>query len=409
MTVYPLVSSPKKKWSTASVDQTTLTVDSGNLGASADLTETIMRDSRVRGALASRVLGLLGLPLIFEADDRTFSAEENKEIGKTFEKMLPICELQKLFSWALCYGIGLAQVIRIPRKKASDSQEYTIRNYPVRFLRWQQEQNSFGRWLLMTQEGEIEIKKDDPNWIMVAPYGSDRPWSQGLWTSLASPWINKQLAYVFRGDSAQNIGTPARVIETSQALTELAQKRLLSEMRSAGGNAVIALPKGAKVSFLEASDGSGNLFSSTIADSNDEMVTAILGQTVTTQGKNMGFGEGTIFENVKRAFINFDAKAYSEALNPFLSRYASENMLASGLSVSWDTTPPEHEEQESKALLSAAQAIAALNEQLEKDGHRVDLVAYAEAKKIKLVTVPKSATQNEETGKQENNEKSSKE
>lgn len=382
---HPLLTQPKSNWSTFSVTAALKTIDAGNMKAGADLVEIIMRDARVRGALSARVLGLLSLPIKFKPKGKELRNKQLETVSEDFKKLFPVAELQKCFSWALCFGVGLAQVIPIARKNPADSQLFTIRNWHPRWLRWEYENDGFGRWFLMTQTGEIEIKKDDPNWILVLPYGEDRPWAGGLWTSLANPWVSKQLAYANRSRNADFLGTPAKVIETSSMLSEDAANRLMSQVQNLGSNSVVSLPPGARLSLLEAGSSNGDIFESVIADSNEEMITAILGQTVTTQGQNMGFGEGTIFENVKRDLIDFDAKTYSEAVSPYLTTYAKQNTLPAPLCVLWDTTPPNMEAEQNSALLGAAQAATALNAELVKDGKRIDLVSYLEAKGIRMV------------------------
>lgn len=359
-----------------------------------DLIETMNRDARIAGVLATRTHGLLGLPLEFEggsADARLALADRGKAQLSNFWKMHNESELVKLLRWGLLGGVGLAQLVELPRV-IGEAHKYKLDVWSPRWLTYYHYGSGFGhtRWRVQTQSGVEDIVPGDGKWVLFMPYGERRPWAEGAWTQCAFSWLLKHFSMEDRANFGEVLGSPIWVGTTAHGGTEKQRNRFLSELKGMGKNGKIVLPEKWDLQLREASASgkSGDVFDQQIKQSNEEMTIALAGQLVTTEGMS-GFSNGNVHENIHQNLISFDAKRLSECLHDqVLEHWALFNFNTRSAAPwpKWDTEQPEDMTEKADGLQKLGAAITALNAAMESYGVKADIKPLLE--RFNIATVP---------------------
>jgi hypothetical protein len=383
------------QWTPASVRGALLDADSGQLARPADLVEAIMGDDRVQGVLSTRTHGLLGLPLAFQGGGRrqqkALEGQKGLE-GKTavpgdWYRMFPEAQLAQLCAWGILLGVGLAE--RVPR--ARDLEEREVPELRIWHPRWLRQDLMTERWYLMTSEGEIEITPGDGRWIMFAPYGLTRPWTQGAWRPLSFAWILKQFALHDRARHSEVQGSPARVGIAPQGATQQGRKRFLSDLRALGRDAAMILPEGYDYKIVEASARTWEIYGAQIEWADRAIAIAIAGQFVTTEGTK-GFSNGNIHAAIKHDLIKFTAETLSTTLrDQGLVPWAIANWGDASATPwpRWDTDPPKDKKAIAEAMATLGAAVTSLDGALAALGKRVDAIELATQFGIPLLNAPR--------------------
>ncbi len=390
------------EWTPGAVKAALLDADSGNLARPADLVEAIMGDDRVQGVLSTRTHGLLGLPLCFEGGGRrqqkalegTRGLEGRVSVPGDWYRMFPEAQLAQLCAWGILLGVGLAE--RVPRARdLADSEEPSAGQREVPEIkiwhpRWLRQDLMTERWFLMTSEGEVEITPGDGRWIMYAPYGLTRPWTQAAWRPLSFAWVLKQFALHDRARHSEVQGSPARVGVAPAGSSAESRKRLLKDLRSLGRDAAMILPEGYDYKIVEASARTWEIYGAQIEWADRAIAIAIAGQFVTTEGTK-GFSNGNIHAAIKHDLIKFTAETLSTTLReqgviPWaIANYGDAD---SAPWPRWDTNPPKDKKEIAEAMATLGAAVTALDAALGAIGKRVDAVELAIQFGIPLLDAP---------------------
>lgn len=362
-----------------------------------------MGDDRVQGVLSTRTHGLLGLPLAFQGGGRrqqkalegTRGLEGRVAVPGDWYRMFPEAQVAQLCAWGILLGVGLAE--RVPRgRDLADSDEPTAEQRDVPELRiwhprWLRQDVMTERWYLMTSEGEVEITPGDGRWIMYAPYGLTRPWTQGAWRPLAFAWVLKQFALHDRARHSEVQGSPARVGIAPQGATPNSRKRMLNDLRELGRDAAMILPEGYDYKIVEAQARTWEIYGAQIEWADRAIAIAIAGQFVTTEGTK-GFSNGNIHQVVLQSLINFTAETLSTTLREqgVLPWAISNFGDAAGTPwPQWDTSPPKDKKEIAEAIATLGAAIAQMDAAMATLGKRVDAVELANQFGIPLLDAPK--------------------
>jgi phage gp29-like protein len=148
-----------------------------------------------------------------------------------------------------------------------------------------------------------------------------------------------------------------------------------------GRNTVFGLSPGYDVKILESNGRGYESFEKTIADQNEEMVVAVAGQTVTTDG-GAGFSNADVHKSIRADLITSTAQGLAYTVNTqgipaYVASVFGEDRLDECPVVSWDTTPPKDLTATATALTAAGTAITAIRDALAEDGLKLDTRAMA--------------------------------
>lgn len=353
--------------------------DAGNLTQLADLVETIMRDDRVSGVLSTRTQ-LLGLPVDFTGGDAAareiLSAGIDGEDGNPgeFYNMLPEHELLKLLSWGIMAGVGLAQLVPLPRV-IDNPQRYRLETWSPRWLSYDAYRSTGTKWRLQTQEGMKNIVPGDGQWVVFTPYGENRPWGMAAWSRVAFPWLLKHFSLEDRANYSEALGNPITVGTVGVGSTEKQRRQFLSQLRGLGKAGKIVLPNGWDLALKEASGKSYEIYEGQVSWADSAIAIALAGQVVTTEGTS-GFSSGNIFETIAQNIVRLDGKRLDACIHDQVLQPWAHKNYGSRKAAPWAryrTKKPVNIEESAKGYSALGDAISKINAALAPYGKQIDI------------------------------------
>lgn len=345
--------------------------DNGDLSMAARLMRSARKDGTLAGVLSTRTGGLVRLPKRFRGAPEIVSRLElgHQFVRSVFDEMLPPTELALLAADGLLLGVGVGELVPVEG-----------RDYPVlvrldpEFLRYRWVEN---RWYYNSVAGQIPITPGDGRWVLHTPGGRQAPWSNGLWRAVGRAYIRKEHAILHKDNWEAKLANPARVAIMPNGGSEPQKDSWFRAVMSWGVNTVFGAPPGYDVKLVESNGRGWESFDKTIEAQNTEMVIAVAGQTVTTDG-GAGFQNSDIHKSIRADLIKdtADGLAYTlntQALPAFIADHWGLDALNEPAVVEWDVTPPKDRNSEALSLQTTATAITLLTEALAAHGRTLDV------------------------------------
>jgi hypothetical protein len=371
------------RWYLSELENAEHQADLGNLQLAARLMRSARKDGVLAGVLSTRTGGLVRLPKRFRGNRAIIAALEvgHENARSVFDEMLPATELGPLAADGVLIGVGLGELVPVEG-----------RDYPVlvrhdpEFLTYRWNEN---RWYFRSIAGMIPITPGDGRWVLHTPGGRSAPWQHGLWRAIGRAYIRKEHAALHKDNWEGKLANPARVAVSPAGAGEEHSADWFNAVMAWGVNTVFGLRPGYDVRLLESNGRGYESFNRTIADQNQEMIIAIAGQTVTTDG-GAGFQNSDIHKSIRADLIKetADGLAFTintQALPPWIVGRFGEAALVDGAIVEWDVTPPKDRSSEAQALVAVAQAIAQLSDALAPHGKTLDAAALCTQFGVPLV------------------------
>jgi hypothetical protein len=287
--------------------------------------------------------------------------------------MFPATELALLGADGLMLGVGIGELVPVEG-----------RDYPVfvrldpEFLEYRWAEN---RWYFRSIAGMIPITPGDGRWVLHTPGGRISPWQHGLWRAIGRAYIRKDHAALHKDNWEAKLANPARVAVAPQGAAEPQRASWFRAVMAWGVNTVFGMTPGYDVKLLESNGRGADSFNATIADQNREMIIAVAGQTVTTDG-GAGFSNSDIHKSIRADLIKETAEGLAYTINTqgipvfVASRWGADALDRSPV-VEWDVTPPKDRAAEAQSLVTIAQAILQLGEALRPYDRAVDIDALS--------------------------------
>lgn len=227
----------------------------------------------------------------------------------------------------------------------------------------------------------IPITPGDGRWVLHMPGGRQAPWQHGLWRAVGRAFIRKEHANLHKDNWEAKLAHAARVAFAPQGASEPQKQAWFQKVMAWGMNTVFGLTPGYDVKLLESNGRGYQSFKETVADQNNEMIIAVAGQTVTTEG-GAGFQNSDVHKSIRADLIKETAEglAYTvntQALPGWIVDNFGEDALEDGAVVEWDVTPPKDRNSEASAMSTFGQALKALTESLAPYGMKPDVKALA--------------------------------
>lgn len=363
------------RWYLADLESAEQLADLGDLSRAAQLMKAARKDGVYSGLLSTRTSGLVRLPKRFRGDDEIVKRLklDSFETRSVFDLMFPATELALLVGDGIELGVGIAEMVPVPGRK-----------YPVlmrldpQHLRYRVEANA---WIYVSADGPIEITPGDGRWVLHLPGGRVSPWQNGLWRAIAQAYIRKSHAGLHKDNWEGKLANPARVAISPAGAGEAQSDDWFRRVGSWGINTVFGTSPGYDVKLVESNGRGHQSFAETIRDQNNEMIIAVSGQTVTTDGGS-GFANADIHKAIRADLIKASADSLAETINTqglpayIIAEFGAES-LEPGAVVEWDVTPPKDRNSEAAALEKTAQALTQLTTAFAAHGIKVDAAALA--------------------------------
>lgn len=365
----------KTRWHLSELEAAEHAADVGDLSLAARLMRAFRKDGTFAGVLSTRTGGLVRLPKRFRGMPEIVSQLElgHDSIRSVFDEMFPPSELALLAADGVLLGVGVAELVPVQG-----------RDYPV-LVRLDPEFLSFrwteNRWYYRSVVGNLPITPGDGRWVLHAPGGRIAPWQHGLWRAVGRAWIDKEHARLHKANWEGKLANPARVAVSPQGAGEQQKQSWFRQVMAWGVNTVFGVTPGYDVKLLESNGRGFECFNTTIELSNRDMIIAVAGQEVTTDG-GAGFQNSDIHKSIRADLIKETADGLAYTLNtqgipPYVVNVFGPEALQMSAVVEWDVTPPKDRTADASAMVTAAQALSQLADAFEKFGRKIDADAFA--------------------------------
>lgn len=360
----------RTRWYQKDVETAEYLANAGDLSWAARLMAFAGRDGVLSGVMSTRTEGLVRLPKTFRGPEDILLDMRSSDVSSrpVFDEMFPPGELARLAA----DGIGLGVAVGELRWVEARAYPVFVRLDP-QFLsyRWQED-----RWYYQSVIGLLPITPGDGRWVLHTPGGRQSPWQSGLWRCLARAAIRKDHAALGRDNWERKLANPARVAVAPGGAAEAHRQSWFQRVMAWGMNTVFGLTPGYDVKLLESNGRGADSFSETIKAQNEEMIIAVAGQTVTTDG-GTGFANADVHKSIRSDLIQATAQGLAYTLNTqgipaYVAKVFGEDRLGECPAVNWDTTPPKDLTATATALSMAGQAIVSVRDALAADDLSLD-------------------------------------
>lgn len=392
-------------WSPSLIRAAEVSAQNGNLRLAADLCDWLLGDDRIKSCLDTRVQALFGLDPKFErSGDKRRSARTVRalEADEDWWDSYPEAENSLLVIWGILLGTGPA----VNRWQDGGRQHHGRLLAKPEF--WHPQHLRFDwntrRWMTLvatsgfSSGAEQELVPGDGTWILHMPYGTERPWSMGLWRGLARLALLKsyaQMDWARLGESASRNVVESTVDSNGKAVdTKENREELASDIASLGRDGTIVLPPGYKYKLVEASAVTKDIYDQQIKMANDAFAISIRGGNLSTNVTEGSYAAAKAQAQMgDQAKLRFDAQAFASTIHDQSLTWWSKYNFGDETLAPWPVYPVQQEEDlKSKAegMDKAADALV----KFRSIGFEIDHEAFAEEfelgdflKKPKVATV----------------------
>lgn len=340
-------------WKPASIRSALAQADGGTQRTIADITDCLLGDERVSGAMSGRVRTLLGCPLTFEVGQK---GDRTKELDEDWWSMAPEAELSLTYMTALIGGRGVA---RMQHAFDVDKKRWIPLLEPWHPQLVREDTETKKLWAKVNGDIEEEILPGDGKWLVVAPYGQKRPWALALWRGLSPWWLLKQYAINDWGNHSDK--ACARTVESPIGTTAAQRRELAADIGTLARNGVLVLPPGFKLELVEATADTRDIYGAQIEAANAAITIAIRGSNLGTEttGGSLAAAkqQGGQDDDLKR----FDGGVLSTQTRPLIQQWTKINFgdPAQAPWAKWETEPREDLAKKVETQTKAAAAVKA--------------------------------------------------
>ena len=267
------------------------------------------RAPRIRAALDTRVLGVMGLPFALKPSDASNKRKAEslaKLYSPTWRSIAPRSVMQQVLRWELRMGFCLCE---LTWKATAKSWIPRLSVVHPHFIRWDRTLKIFR---VRTQNDVIEVDLNDPRWVLFAR-SEDLPWNNGIVRALGERDAIARDVVLSWARRAEIHGTPVVKLKVPAKASEQDKDRLANDVEDMGAEGVLTLAQGAtpEASFdadlLEPHDTKGELFETLLKRLDADVSIAILGQNLTTEVSGGSLAAAKVHDRVRVDYLEADA------------------------------------------------------------------------------------------------------
>lgn len=296
-------------WTVSRVRRALKAHESGDFQESALLSEAMERSPRIRAALDTRVLAVMGLPYA-TAPSKSTNKRRAESIAKTFDPLWPKIAtravLQSALRWELRMGFALCELVWTTSARGWTPKLHLVHPYN---LRWDTVLNAFR---VRTVIGEVIVDGTDPRWVLFAR-SEESPWMNGVVRALGIRDAITNVTLPSWARRAEVHGVPITKLKVPARASEQDKNRLASDVEDMGEGGILTLAQGetAEASFdaelLEPHDTKGEIFESLLKRVDSDIAIALLGQNLTTEVSGGSLAAAKVHDRVRGDYLEADA------------------------------------------------------------------------------------------------------
>lgn len=349
--------------------------EQGDFSMSGLLVDAMGRDDRIEGCRSTRrnaIIGKNGLHFSIEPVKGSSTRGYAKQVEAWWWQVVPDAVLKQLADDVVMMGFHLSRVhwLRSDRQWIPNQLE---RWHPthVRF------DNETNQYVARTEDGEIHIDPDDPEWLLITPFGS-RSWMGGGVRALGGAYVMRQFNWRDWSRFNEKHGMPLIAIEEPSGASDKTRKDFFGSVQKMGSTGIVRLPysnagAGFKISYVEAKDRGYGTFEDFRKNLDISIAVCLLGQNLTTEVQGGSFAAATALDLVRHDYLVADTEILSTGLRAQLvMRWGRFNVP--GWSdedapwPTWDTSIPVDKKAEADTINVIADGVT----KLQKTGMPVD-------------------------------------
>lgn len=272
------------EWSPVTVKLALARLMGGDPSEAAKLFDSALGDDRASSVLGTRVAGITGAGLRFDAPFEHGRAEEvNQAAAEDWPRIAP----EEVISELLEYGRGLGAVAAQVLWDTSGPRVIPrLEVWHPGLLK-----QDGGTRAISVKVGDDDwqtITPGDGQWLLFCPGGLRRPWRRSLVRLLAVPYLAKMFAVQDWARNSEKHGAPLTVGTVGPDAQDKQLEKFKNQLRNLGSSGVVALPKGFDVKLVEALGNSSATFGKLIEWADSAITIGVLGQNLTTDSGDSG-------------------------------------------------------------------------------------------------------------------------
>jgi phage gp29-like protein len=376
-----------KTWAPSHLRSVMQSAEGGDLFQLGDLCDQMLADDRIGELLEQLVDTVLGSTLSFEKDQRSTvgDAPRSKEITEDWTLGWTEDELAQLVQWMIMIGVGHGRH-EAWMNTATGRMVPRLRTWHPRHFMWKHDDKS---WFRRDEGGNLfPVVPGDGEWVVLSRRGDFRPWASGAWRGLAPWWILKRYAISDWGVHTEK--GSRLVVEADEGVGAGDRRALADEIFELAKDQVISLPSGFKLSLIELTANTRDIYQAQIDAADMAFAISLLGQNLTSRVDGGSYAAGKVHERVANRRVVYVAKRLSHGLyGQSLNWWAQYNFGSEEFTPypRFCVEPPEDKTPKVAALLTLGQALSALKtvgltmtpEQIEEEyGVQLTVVAPTE-------------------------------
>ena len=268
-------------WTPEKIRQAERSAEQGNLRQAVQLCEWLLSDDRVKATLDARLDALMGLDVSFEPAKgrRAAKAVKALEADEDWWEAYSEAELKQLLRWGILLGVAPARHVWTERPDHGGRVLPMLRFWHPQWLRWDWLKR---QWFVRDDKSvEHVLTPGDGEWVLHAPYGTDRPWSNGIWRAIARFALLKYLAQGDMGRASQRGDLLAGIPKDSDTSDEQ-RKELANDLGQLAQSGIV-VPNGFDLKQFTSEGGKNQPEQIKLADA--AIAILIRGSNLTTEVK----------------------------------------------------------------------------------------------------------------------------
>lgn len=360
---------PVRDWTPTLIRAAEISADSGNLRQAGELCEAMLGDDRIAGCLLeTRVRGLLGLPLSFEAGvgRRRKSVVRALEAEEDWWEAFPEDTLAEWMAWGILLGISVGRLGNgdpsVPGWKDVERKggNRTIPVLEVIHPSCLRYDHAKKQWFARQDDGsEVLVTPGDGTWIVYTPYGKKRPWARGAWRSLSRWWLLKQYAELDWARYSERHGMGLFVGKAPEGANPKDRDDLASDLESVARDSALALPPGYSLELVESTANTWTTYQAQVNVANSAISIRLLGQNLSSEVTTGSRAAAEVHERVAASIIRADDESSSTTLHDQALVWWAEFNYGDRALAPWpkrDTRPPEDSKGQADTQKAGAEA-----------------------------------------------------